>query len=408
VISVVALWILARLRFPDRPVEPNPVAPVLSQLGLRSTFDDAAATIADLGARLAAWLVVVDATGSDSGDQSRALAALRLRGDLAVTWLHDAPTALGGMVTHAVPVEVRDPVSGLAVIRVDAADVPELSIWVPRRVDNPRYLISADASRQGISLRPVFLGALYPVASPIWDPAVIWAVPRATDLEAGTFLFMTDGALVGLVIERDGQPTVVPGETVIATANRLVLEGNRPTGRLGIDVQPLDPVFAAATGATRGVVVTWVDSAAAPDMRVRAGDVIEAIDDHELETPEHWLARTGRLQPGDIVVLRVRRDRMVREISITVGQSIPTSSSELGLTMRDLRGTGTEVVRVLPGSAAARAGIAAGDIITSIGGIGGPGAALVSRLFAKSSAKQPLLVGIARNGARRLLVLSKE
>jgi S1-C subfamily serine protease len=76
--------------------------------------------------------------------------------------------------------------------------------------------------------------------------------------------------------------------------------------------------------------------------------------------------------------------------------------------MRGLPGTGTEVLRVLPGSAAARAGIAAGDIITSIGGIGVPGPAVVSRTFANSSDSQPLLVGVARNGTRRIFVLIKE
>jgi S1-C subfamily serine protease len=151
-----------------------------------------------------------------------------------------------------------------------------------------------------------------------------------------------------------------------------------------------------------------VDPEAPLNMKVRAGDVIETIDDYALETPEHWLARTGRLQPGDMVVLRVWRDRMAREVSVTVGQSIEARPLELGLTMRELPRVGTEIVRVLPGSAAARAGMADGDIITSIGGIAGPGPALVSRAFAKSSAKQPLLVGVARNGARRLLVLSKE
>jgi hypothetical protein len=406
-ISVGALWILARFRFPDRPAEPNPVAPVLSQLALRSTLDDMAATIAELTPRIAAWIVIVEAPGGEPA--GRTLPALRLRDELAVTWLRDAPTTWGGAVPPAVPVEARDPASGLTVIRVAAADVPELSIWVPRRVETPRYAVSADVSRQGVSLLPVFLGALYPVASPLWDPAAIWAVPQGTALRAGTFLFTTDAALIGLVIEREGQPTIVPGETLVAAANRLGLEGHRPAaGRLGVDVQALDPMLAAVTGAAMGVVVTWVDPDAPANPLVRAGDVIETIDDYPLETPEHWLERIGRLQPGKTVVLRVRRNRLVREVSVTVGQPTPLRSPELGLTMRGLPGTGTEVLRVLPGSAAARAGIAAGDIITSIGGIGVPGPAVVSRTFANSSDSQPLLVGVARNGTRRILVLIKE
>jgi hypothetical protein len=32
VMAVAALWLLARIRFPERPVSPNPVPSVLSQL----------------------------------------------------------------------------------------------------------------------------------------------------------------------------------------------------------------------------------------------------------------------------------------------------------------------------------------------------------------------------------------
>jgi S1-C subfamily serine protease len=211
-----------------------------------------------------------------------------------------------------------------------------------------------------------------------------------------------------MVIPREGEPAVVPGDTLIATANRLLLEGGRQAGRLGVEVQPLDPALAAVTGAAVGVVVTWVDAEAPASGVLRAGDVIETIADHAVETPEHWHAHTGRLQPGNTVALRVRREGMVREVSLTVGPSTPPLSPELGLTMRNLPRTGAEVVRVQPGSAAARAGMAVGDIITSIGGISLPAPAQVSRTFEKSSAEQPLLVGVARHGARRLLVLRKE
>ena len=407
-ISVGVLWILARFRFPDRPAEPNPVAPVLSQLGRQSALEDVAATISDLTPRVAAWLVVVEASAPPLEGPGRVRPALRLRDDLAITWLGDLTRVLGDAAHLAVPVEARDPASGLAVVRVAAADVPELSNWIPRRVENPRYVLAADVSSQGMSLRPVFLGALYPVASPVWEPAVLWTVPGTIGLEAGTFLFSTGGALVGLVIEREERLTIVPGETLIATANRLLLEGNKLVGWLGVEVLALSPALAAATGASRGVVVTWVAPEGPADGKLRVGDVVETVDDYALETPEHWLARSVRLLPGDMVRLRVRRDHMVREFSVTAGPSTPSTALELGVDMRELRGTGTEVVHVRAGSAAARAGMVAGDIVTSIGGIDAPAPTVVSRTFAKSSQERPLLVAVIRNGARRILVLRKE
>ena len=40
VVSVGALWLLARLRFQDRPVTAAPVAPVLAQLRPQTSFEE--------------------------------------------------------------------------------------------------------------------------------------------------------------------------------------------------------------------------------------------------------------------------------------------------------------------------------------------------------------------------------
>ena len=66
----------------------------------------------------------------------------------------------------------RDPASGLAVIRVPTAPAPVLTVWFPRRMQYPRYLIASDVARQGTSLRPVFVSALYPAASPTWSESI--------------------------------------------------------------------------------------------------------------------------------------------------------------------------------------------------------------------------------------------
>jgi hypothetical protein len=63
VLAVAALWLLARIRFPERPVTPNPVPSVLSQLARGPTYDDLAGEIAQLAneaafeATLEKWLL---------------------------------------------------------------------------------------------------------------------------------------------------------------------------------------------------------------------------------------------------------------------------------------------------------------------------------------------------------------
>ena len=76
-IAIAALWVLARVRFPDRPSPQNPVQPLLTQLTPRPTFADLASEIAVLRPRLESLLVNVPAR----------LSGLRVRDDVAAVWL---------------------------------------------------------------------------------------------------------------------------------------------------------------------------------------------------------------------------------------------------------------------------------------------------------------------------------
>ena len=90
-VAVLTLWVLARMRFPDRPSTPNPVPPILQQLTAPPTFSDLADRIADARTRLAdSLLSIAVADDSDAREDHAAAArvpALRIRDDLAVTIL---------------------------------------------------------------------------------------------------------------------------------------------------------------------------------------------------------------------------------------------------------------------------------------------------------------------------------
>ncbi len=169
-ISVATLWVLARIRFPDRPQVPGLVPPVLAQLAPPSAFDDIAASVARLEPRLQGAMVPLEVrrqAGRTSEAASQVLPALRFRDGLAVVLLTPAS---GLEVTPMSGEEVaRDPVSHLAVIRVPEGAAPVLSFWSPRRFDYPRFLLAADVTRERTSLRPVFVGSLSPLSSPTWS-----------------------------------------------------------------------------------------------------------------------------------------------------------------------------------------------------------------------------------------------
>ncbi|MBI4886132.1 MAG: PDZ domain-containing protein [Acidobacteria bacterium] len=409
-ISLVTLWVLARIRFPDRPETPNPVPPLLTQLADRPRFEDLAARVAEIESRLVPPLLALElqqaSAVGDRPDVQDIVPALRIRDDVAVTLLTAARGADTPRPTD-LAVLARDTASGLAVVRVPPAPAPAPVAWAPQRMQYPRYLMVSNVSRQGTSLRPVFVGSLYPTASPTWSES-IWVVPARTDLATGAFVFTTDGALAGLAIEHAGRPAILPAEAVIRAADRLLREGSRDGGWLGVDVQPLTPAVGVVAGATGGMIVTWVDPRGPAAKTLVVTDVIEAIDSEVVATLEHWEARMARLTAGDALALHVRRRGEAREIRLTAGAPPePPVAPLLGLTMRAAPRVGVEIVRVDPGSAAARAGIEAGDVVTLIGEIERPTPAQVTRAFLATPDDRPLLVGVTRGDRHRVLALGK-
>lgn len=405
-ISLSTLWVLARIRFPDRPASPNPVPPVLTQLAPPSVFEDLASAVARLEPVLEASLTVIEVDSTPSGRAAGAVRspvlALRLREDMAIAMMDLATVPAGvDIVSH-------DPASRLALIRIRGNGAAAPPTWSPRRMRDPRFLVVADAVPDGVSLRPVFVGSLRSIGSPLW-PGQIWAVPDRTELDAGTFLFTVEGALAGLVIEREGKPAIVPAATLTATADRLLKEGRRTRGWLGVEVQPLTPQLAAATGASVGAVVTRVDPRGPAAGQLAIADVVEAIDGRSMETREHWDAHVGRLAQGGSVVLRVRRGGDLREVRVTAApRPAPSAGRPLGLTLRAIRRAGAEIVRVDPDSAGARAGLEPGDIITVIGDREAPTPSQVSRVFAAAPDDRPLIVAITRGEAHLVFTLEKK
>src|SRR5688572_20952794 len=59
-VAIALLWLLARVRFQDQPVTPNPVPSVLSQLSGGVNYETLASAMGDLQARLQPSLVGLD------------------------------------------------------------------------------------------------------------------------------------------------------------------------------------------------------------------------------------------------------------------------------------------------------------------------------------------------------------
>src|SRR5215510_14094009 len=145
--SLVALWVLARIRFPEQPHTPNPVAPLLTQLAPDTAFEDLARAVFELEPKAASALTMISVQRPSlairSGDETQLIPSLRFRDD-AVVALIDTPT--GASITGGTLV-AHDPVTGLAVLRTASSDLPQVRTWTPQRIGYPRYVLVSDVSQ---------------------------------------------------------------------------------------------------------------------------------------------------------------------------------------------------------------------------------------------------------------------
>jgi hypothetical protein len=366
VLSVASLWLLARVRFQDRPVKVDPIPAVLAQLRPQSTYDDLAQSLANLRPTVAASMAMA----------STGMPALRV-------------TAATGIVVTG---------STLALVDLPTAQVPSLNVWTPRTVDYPRYLVAADLTRDGnLSLRPVFIGSMTQIDSSIWN-GLLWRLPPIVDLVPGTFVFTTDGLVAGVAVEDAGVPALLPAPAVIEMAGRLREDTSHLPASLGMTVAPTK----------LGLVVAWVDVKGPAAGHVAVTDIIESVDRRPVPTIEHWSAFAQRIASGDVVTLRVRTPDEVREVQIVAAPAVQKpEDSILGLRLRTARQRGAEVLGVEPGSSADRAGILQGDLITVIGREATPTSVQVRDAFEGLPDGGNALVAITRGKDHHVMVLEK-
>jgi S1-C subfamily serine protease len=183
-----------------------------------------------------------------------------------------------------------------------------------------------------------------------------------------------------------------------------------PPATLGIAVQELTKPLASLTGASVGVVVTWVERDGPASQQVKVGDVIESIDGRRVSTRLHWDVQLARLSADETVSLRVRRRHEVQDVVLAAtpaGEPAVRRPPSLGLTLRGLVGVGAEVVGVEPSAVGGRAGLAVGDVITLVGDVAAPTPAQVRRSFGSGQDSQPLMIAFMRGEARHVAVLER-
>ena len=170
----------------------------------------------------------------------------------------------------------------------------------------------------------------------------------------------------------------------------------------------MTPALAEATRAGSGAIVADIQDDGPSAGALEPGDVITAIDDVTIDTPDRLLLEIARRRPGTAVRLAVARGGEVRPVELTVAPAAalaPPSGAEFA-DMRVVHGAGAMLTGVPPGGRASAAGLAEGDVIVGIGPMRAPTPAQVRRVLADAAPGSHVLLTVVRNDRQRVVAVA--
>lgn len=420
IVSVIVLLLLARLRFPEPPTVVQAAVQPLERLAARASYDDLARDVARAQVAIESSVHALrietrggmppiethDILPGDTSSGATYAPALRVGSDVGLVAL-DA--GLG------VPVQVVDPrtgtpatllgidrLHGVAAVRLPQGSPPAAPDRPLASLVDPAYVVVVEASRGGVSTRPVFLGRGDRYDSARWTEPLLplGSIPVAP----GALIFAFDGAFIGLVVSDDGAPAIAAAADVRSAARAAA--NAPPPSTLGIAVQDLTPSLAAALRVTTGIVVSDVATPGPGSPALMPGDAIVQVAGTPVRSADDFQARIAALAPETRIDLSIVRDGAPHAVRVTTASALPSSPDGDAFTGVLVRGDGTRLTRVGRVSPLALAGLHPGDVVTRAGHVPTPPPAQLQRLVDSATAQHPLIVLVRRDGRQHVAAVS--
>ena len=275
----------------------------------------------------------------------------------------------------------------------------------------PRYVAIVEATAKGPVVRPVYVARVELVPDPRTGSDQISLTAPRQAIPKGAAVFTLDAALMGIVRDDGDTMTVLTGEYLKSAAEGAQQVAAGPRGWIGIEVQPLTPAVARATGSNAGVVVTHVEPGGPAAKALKSGDVIQAIGGTPVTSVGGLRQVERALSPGADVALVGSRRGAPLQLSVTAMDAAsgraPTGADSTGFVGRSVRGSGTEVVAVNVRSPAADAGLRAGDLIVAVDGSEAPTDGNITGRYRAARPGEALLLTVSRDGRYHVFALEK-
>jgi serine protease Do len=293
-----------------------------------------------------------------------------------------------------------DPRSDVAVIKIDANDLPTVRTGDPAQV-RPGEWVLAIGSPFGLDSSAT-AGIVSATSRAVGGPdnyvPFIQTDVAVNPGNSGGPLFNLRGEVIGMnsmIFSRTGGymglSFAIPIDVANDVREQLIKTGRVVRGRIGVAVQEVNAQLAQSFGLDRprGALVSAAEKdSPAAKADVKAGDVILAVNGHEIDRVGDLRSEVSKTKPGSTAELRVWRDGKERTVKVQVDeleeqepvraaarQSGGDETARLGIAVRPLtleekRQVETEgnlVVQEVSGPAAV-AGVQPGDIILGVNG----------------------------------------
>jgi serine protease Do len=309
-----------------------------------------------------------------------------------------------------------DETSDVAVLRIDATDLPTLRVGDPERLKVGEWVI-AIGSPFGFE-NTVSAGVVSAKTRTLPNGGYVPFIQTDVAINPGNSggpLLNLAGEVVGINSQIYSQSGgymglsfAIPIDLAMEVESQLVRHGRVARGRLGVAVQSLDQALAQSfkLDSPRGALVSRVErDMPAARAGLEPGDVILAVDGKRIDDSAGLSRLIAGRKPGERVTLELLRDGAARQVEVALAEmpgavvvaadgAGDAKEGRLGVVVRALPGRGDErgvVVEAVSG-AAARAGIRAGDVILAVGAMPVTSPAELASLVASAPARVALLV----------------
>ncbi|MFZ5528835.1 MAG: DegQ family serine endoprotease [Pseudomonadota bacterium] len=314
-----------------------------------------------------------------------------------------------------------DPKTDVAVIKIDAKDLPYLPLGNTRDLKVGEWVLAIGAPF-GFE-NTVTAGVVSAKGRSLPDDSFVPFIQTDVAVNPGNSggpLFNARGEVVGInsqIYSRtggyQGVSFAIPIEVATKVRDQILKSGKASHARLGVVIQEVNQAFADSFKLDKpeGALVSSIEKGGPADQAgLKVGDVIRKVNGQAIVASGDLPALVGQATPGDKITLEVWRDGKQQELSARLGDanekaarlaSADTNAEQgrLGLALRPLqpqerRDAGVDAGLMIEDTEgpAELAGLHPGDVLVAVNGTPVKSVDQVRGLIDKSSKSVALLI----------------